>query len=268
MDAVNPATAVADAMGALEGSWQTAADALIHRVLPPVCPRPASPLHLPGLLLSDTVCLRASLSLAIGFAIVIFAGLIKLPQIATIVSNKSVAGLTVTTFLVETFGYTYNLAAHFRQNYPLSTYGDFFVLIFQNYVILYLFFMYSATPTKGIFIIIAYAVALAFMCSPYFPLSVLQLMTLGNVMVVVLGRTPQIYANYVNKSTGALSIFTCWGIFLGALARIFTTLQDVDSLNILLGYLASATLNGTIAFQTIYYNFIMRKPAKHQKKSE
>ncbi|PXF47324.1 Mannose-P-dolichol utilization defect 1 protein [Gracilariopsis chorda] len=250
---------------ALEGTWQHSANVLIDRVLPPICTRPTSPLEFPLMLLSNSACFRASLSLALGFGIVLFAGLIKLPQIATIVSNKSVAGLALTTFLIETFGYSYNLAAHYRQRYPISTYGDFFVLIAQNYIILYLFFRYNKNPSRGIAVIAAYAAGLALMCSPYFPLSVLELMTLGNVMVVVFGRTPQIYTNYVNKSTGALSMFTCWGIFLGALARIFTTLQDVDSLNILVGYLTSACFNGTIAFQTVYYNYIVKPPKKDDK---
>lgn len=89
-------------------------------------------------------------------------------------------------------------------------------------------------------------------------------MTLGNVAVVVLGRTPQVYANYINGSTGALSVITCWGIYLGAMARIFTTLQDVDSFNILAGYLSSATLNGIIAFQVLYYNYLKKKPVSQK----
>lgn len=249
-----------EAANALEGTWHETVNSVLHRVLPPVCERPPTILHLPQLFISDLQCFRASFSLALGSAIVLFAGIIKLPQILTIVSNKSVAGLTVSTFFIETFGYTYNLAIHFRENYPITTYADFFVLIFQNYVLLYLFYYYNSSPARGLAIILVYVALLVLLCSPYFPLALLKLLTLGNVMVVVAGRTPQIYSNYVNSSTGALSIFTCWGVFLGALARIFTTLQDVDSINILLGYITSAFFNGTIAFQTIYYNFVAVKP--------
>lgn len=226
---------------------------LIDRALPEVCLRPEGIFDLPSVLLSDPQCLRSTISRLLGVAIVFFAGLIKIPQIATILNNKSVAGLSVTTFLVETFGYTYNLAAHFRQNYPLTTYGDFFVLLAQNYFILLLFYRYTSNPGKGYAVVTAYIAGLLLLCSPFFPVEAIQLMTLGNVAVVIVGRVPQAYANYVNGSTGALSPFTCWGIFLGACARIFTTLQDVDSFNILAGYLSSALLNGIIAFQCVYY---------------
>lgn len=239
----------------IEGSLH----AVLDRFLPPICTRPTNLLSLPAALIADTLCLKASLSLVIGFAIVFFAGVIKVPQIATILANDSVAGLSGTTFLIETFGYTYNLAAHYRQNYPLSTYGDFFILILQNYVILYLFYKYTNRTPLGLAVIAAFAVLLFVMCTKYFPLELIRLMTLGNVAVVVLGRTPQVYANFVNGSTGALSVITCWGIFLGALARIFTTLQDIGSFNILVGYLSSAVLNGIIAFQVLYYRYLKPK---------
>lgn len=241
---------------------------LIDRVLPDICVRPPSPFELPALLLTDPECFRATFSRALGIAMVLFASVIKVPQITTILSRKSVAGLSSTTFLVETFGYTYNLAAHYRQNYPITTYGEFFVLLAQNYYILYLLYAYTKRAHVGIGIVVSFIAGLALLCSPIFPVEVIQLMTLGNVAVVVVGRTPQAYTNYVNGSTGALSPFTCWGIFLGACARIFTTLQDVDSINILLGYLSSALLNGIIAFQVLYYHFYPSKvPADRVKKA-
>lgn len=241
---------------------------LIDLALPGICVRPPSPFELPALLLNDSECFRATFSRALGIAMVLFASIIKLPQIATIVNQKSVAGLSATTFLIETFGYTYNLAAHYRQNYPVTTYGEFFVLLAQNYYILYLIYAYTKRPQLGVGIVISFIAGLALLCSPIFPVEIIQLMTLGNVAVVVAGRTPQAYTNYVNGSTGALSPFTCWGIFLGACARIFTTLQDVDSITILLGYLSSALLNGIIAFQVIYYRLYPSKgPADKVKKA-
>lgn len=247
-------------MEAIEGSWQDTAYNVMDRTLPPVCLRPESIFQIPAMLLSDMDCFKATLSMLIGMAIVTFAGVIKLPQITRIMSNKSVEGLSVATFLFETFGYTYNLAAHYRQEYPITTYGDFFVLIAENYFIIYLCYSYTGRAEIGVAVVAGFFASLVVLCSPLFPLEILKIMLLGNVAVVVLGRTPQIYANYVNKSSGALSIITCWGIFLGASARIFTTLQEVDSLNILIGYLTAAIFNGIIAFQVLYYSYIVKKP--------
>lgn len=255
-------------MSALEGSWEHTANVIIDRFLPDECIRPSTPFDLPSSILSDSSCASLCLSRALGIGIILFATLIKLPQISTILSNKSVAGLSITTFLIETFGYTYNLAAHFRQNYPLTTYAEFFVLIAQNYFILYLIYSYNNRSAFGLSVITAYICGLLLLCSPYFPVEIIKLMTLGNVVVVLTGRIPQAYANYANGSTGALSPFTCWGIFLGALVRIFTTLKDVPDFNILAGYLTSATLNGIIAFQVVYYKGRpVKKPEDKTKKA-
>jgi mannose-P-dolichol utilization defect 1 len=226
----------------------------VIRSLPKACAKPNSLLDLPGIVLSDGACFKATLSLALGLGIVLFAGIIKLPQILKILDAKSAEGIAISTVLLETFGYVYNFAAHVRLRYPVSTYGDFAVLILQNLVILVLMYRFSNRLATGIIILTGYVSLLLLMCSPFFPLHFLESMILGNVLLSVASRVPQIARNFTSKSTGTLSAITCWGVFLGASARVFTTLQDVDSVNILIGYVTGACLNGIIAFQVLYYH--------------
>lgn len=226
---------------------------LAREHLPGVCDAPDSLFDIPMVILSSAPCFKATLSRAIGLAIVVLAGIIKVPQILAIINAKSAEGISSTTMLLETFGYIYNLAAHFRMSYPVTTYGDFAVLILQNCAIVYLVYYYSGQASRGASTVLAFAALLAVMCSTAFPLNVLRALTLGNVALSIASRVPQITRNFRNKSTGTLSAVTCWGVFLGSLARVFTTLQDVDSTNILIGYLCSSTLNGIIAFQVIVY---------------
>ncbi len=218
------------------------------------------------MLFQERVCLRAAISRILGVGIVFGAGLIKLPQIYNVISAGSVAGLSTASFLIDTFGYTYNLAAHYRQHYPLSTYGDFVVLMAQNYLLLYLCYAYRGRSARGLVTLVGFVALLGFFCSDQCPLEIVQTLTLINVPVVFVSRLPQIYANYTNKSTGTLSALSSWGVFLGASARIFTTLQDVDSVNILLGYIASAVLNGIIAVQILMYKGAA--PPKDEKKQQ
>lgn len=226
---------------------------LLPRLLPPACPTYTGLLPLISTLLSDRTCFRAALSKGLGLGIVAAAGLIKLPQIASIVTSRSAAGLSKTTFLVETFGHTYNLAAHVRQGYPPSTYGDFAALLVQNYALLVLIYAYSGQAALGVSIVVGAISLLGGMCSVAFPVGVLQTLTAGNVVLVFASRLPQAVANYRARSTGALSAVTCVGMWLGATARIFTTLTEVDDPSILAGYVAAAVLNGIIAAQVLYY---------------
>jgi len=224
-----------------------------RRLLPPACPTYTGLVPLITTLLQDRTCFRAALSKGLGLGIVAAAGLIKLPQIASIVSSRSAEGLSKTTFLVETFGHTYNLAAHVRQGYPPSTYGDFAALLLQNYALLVLIYAYSGQPALGVSIVVGALSLLGGMCSGGFPLGVLQALTAGNVLLVFASRLPQAIANYRAGSTGALSLVTCVGMWLGATARIFTTLTEVDDPSILAGYIAAGVLNGIIAMQVLFY---------------
>ncbi|OSX78433.1 hypothetical protein BU14_0109s0033 [Porphyra umbilicalis] len=232
---------------------QSLVQSVFDKLLPPACPTYTGLVPLITTLLQDRTCFRAALSKGLGLGIVAAAGLIKLPQIASIVSSRSAEGLSKTTFLVETFGHTYNLAAHVRQGYPPSTYGDFAALLLQNYALLVLIYAYSGQPALGVSIVVGAVSLLGGMCSGGFPLGVLQALTAGNVLLVFASRLPQAIANYRAGSTGALSLVTCVGMWLGATARIFTTLTEVDDPSILAGYIAAGVLNGIIAMQVLFY---------------
>lgn len=240
--------------------------ALAQEYAPATCRQPESLLELPSILLSDMACAKATLSLVIGMAVVCLASIIKLPQMLSVVSAQSGDGLSIVTLLVETFGYLYNLAAHYRMGYPVSTYGDFAVLALQNFVLIMLVQRFAGKSSSGVATVSAMVLGVGLMCSTAFPVGILQVMTLANLPVTFAARIPQIAKSYRNKSTGSLSIVTCCGVFLGSCARVFTTLQDVDSVNILIGYVASAILNGVVAGQVLYYGGARQKSSTTSKK--
>ncbi|KAA8499071.1 Mannose-P-dolichol utilization defect 1 protein-like [Porphyridium purpureum] len=228
---------------------------LLHRAMPAVCasdPR-MGPGELVSLLFVSSGCFAACLSKALGLGIVLFASIIKLPQIVTIWRSKSGEGVSTTALCVEQFGYIYNLAAHYREDYPLTTYGDFISIAFQNMVLLGLLYTFRNQAAQGGIFVIVFSVSLVWMCSPYFSLEVLRLLTGMNAIVSLFSRVPQIVANYNSKSTGQLSPATCGGLALGSLARVFTTLQEVPSTRILAGYVISAFCNFTIFAQILMY---------------
>jgi hypothetical protein len=90
---------------------------------------------------------------------------------------------------------------------------------------------------------------------------------LFNLPLLAAARLPQIWANYKAKSTGQLSFISSFLSFGGALARMFTTIQDVSKRSsidcipdcffskigwdfaLLSSYLVAATINGVIVCQ-------------------
>ena len=63
----------------------------------------------------------------------------------------------------------------------------------------------------------------------------------------------QALTNYKNKSTGQLSAVTVFMLFLGSVARIFTSIQETGDMIVITTFTASSFANGMIAFQMLYY---------------
>jgi len=82
------------------------------------------------------------------------------------------------------------------------------------------------------------------------------------IPIAISSRLPQIYQNYNESGVGSLNLITFGLNFVGAIARIGTSLVQLDDKLVLLGYVSSAILNGIITFQIIYYNYIARPKPK------
>ena len=63
----------------------------------------------------------------------------------------------------------------------------------------------------------------------------------------------QIVANIQNGGTGQLSAVTCLLLFLGSIARIFTSMQETGDNMVVLTYVLSSLTNGFIFAQILYY---------------
>ena len=63
----------------------------------------------------------------------------------------------------------------------------------------------------------------------------------------------QAIENFNNGSTGQLSAITLTMLFLGSLARIFTSIQETGDSIIIMTYSVSTVANGILMGQLIYY---------------
>ncbi|GBC24499.2 mannose-P-dolichol utilization defect 1 protein [Rhizophagus irregularis DAOM 181602=DAOM 197198] len=81
-------------------------------------------------------------------------------------------------------------------------------------------------------------------------LSYLQALT---IPFSISSKIPQIIINHKNSSTGQLSSFAVFGFTAGSLARIFTTLSEVDDSLLLSGYILGSIFNIILTIQMINY---------------
>ncbi|ODO08538.1 mannose-P-dolichol utilization defect 1 [Cryptococcus wingfieldii CBS 7118] len=221
--------------------------------------------------ITDVDCLKYSLSKGLGFGIVVGGGIIKIPQIVTIVSTRSAKGLSLSAYALETVAYAINLAYNSRNNFPFSTYGENFFLTIQN-VIITLLVVYFA-PQRGAVIganpltskknpnggkvftgiVITIATGLALWSEQLCPLTFLSLLQAATLPLSIISKAPQIIQNHKSRSTGNLSAFAVFNGLLGCVARLFTTKQEVNDPLIFWGFAAAAAMNAILALQVFIY---------------
>jgi hypothetical protein len=173
------------------------------------------------------------------------------------VSRRLVSGLNPSGFVFLNFfqffqlfcvcsnaiGISYNS----RAGYPFSTYGEGVFILIQSCILgrIGLFSSCFSFSDMLLLILIAkynkelnavfFASFLAFLgflvacfSESLVPASVMSLLQAGSIAIFSASRIPQIWENFSHKHTGLLSIITVLLTFVGALARIFTTLQEVN----------------------------------------
>ena len=201
-------------------------------------------------------CLSLAISKALGIAIISAASIVKVPQLIKLVKSKSSEGLSFTSYALETASLLITLAYNVRNGFPFSTYGETIFIVAQDVAIAALILVYSKqTPLAVAFVVgIASAIyALLIDTSGLVSSSQMSTLQAGAGALGVASKLPQILTIYSQGGTGQLSAFAVFNYLLGSLARIFTTLKEVDDKLILGGFIAGFALNAVLAAQMLYY---------------
>ena len=204
--------------------------------------------------LLEPECLKLGISKGLGLGIVVAGSIVKLPQLIKLINAKSGTGLSATGYILETISYIVTLAYNVRLRFPFSTYGETAFIAIQNLIILTLIFHYAkkdvyALGAIGIAIASSYALFNPKLVS-YNDLKVLQGLS---IPLSLASKLPQIYTIYINSSTGQLSAFTIFNYLAGSLARVFTTVTEVNDRMIFWGFILAALLNAVLAGQMVFY---------------
>ncbi|OAD71426.1 hypothetical protein PHYBLDRAFT_75231 [Phycomyces blakesleeanus NRRL 1555(-)] len=204
--------------------------------------------------LTDVPCIKYTISKGLGLGIVLGGSIVKIPQIMTIVRNKSAQGLSLSSYLLETFSYAITLAYNLRQGNPFSTFGEIFFISLQNIVITLLILLYSGK--REALVMTFTSLISIFYCltsEKLVPASIMAVLYAATIPLSLASKVPQISANFKNKSTGQLSVFTVINYFAGSTARVFTTMTELDDPLMLTGTVLASVLNAVLVIQVFLY---------------
>ncbi|KAJ6256876.1 hypothetical protein Dda_8746 [Drechslerella dactyloides] len=218
--------------------------------------------------LSDTACIKLGISKGLGVGIIAASSIVKVPQILKIINSESAAGLSLLSTLLETNAYAISIAYNFRNGFPFSTFGETALIVVQNIAIAVLILHYTSRGAYAGVLIAAVAAAAYALFSPnLINDQTMTLLQASTIPISLASKLPQIYTVWQEGGTGQLSAFAVFNFLAGSLARVFTTLQEVDDPLILYGYVGGALLNVVLAAQMVYY-WNSSSSAKGKKRSK
>lgn len=205
--------------------------------------------------LKNLKCLELAVSKALSVAIIGGAMIVKVPQILKILLSRSTEGLSFLSYVLETLAASITFAYNFRAGNPFSTYGETFFMTLQNVVILMLLGLYRGQTMRLVLLMSLYSVLMSSLLIPSYATDAtvrsMQAMTIPLAMV---SRLPQIWTIWHHGHTGQLSALTVSLVWIGSVARVYTSIQETpDDRLLLLGFILSASLNSTILAQVLYY---------------
>lgn len=203
---------------------------------------------------SQIECFKLLISKGLGIGLVAGGAIVKVPQLLNIVNSGSGKGVSIISYALETLALIINVGYNFRQENPFSTFGENVFITISNIAILGFIFHFS-NNLIGLGLMINIFGALIYgLVNPNFINSDLLLqLQWSSLFIGISSKLPQVISNFSNGSCGQLSSITVFLTFIGSLARVFTTLQEVKDDVILYGFLAGTALNGILALQIVMY---------------
>jgi len=202
-------------------------------------------------------CIQLFISQLLGYAIIAGSLILKVPQIMKIVNAKSAEGISLSSVLLELTSMMFTMAYCFRFGHPFSTFGESVFISMQNLVIVLLIFYYGRKFNKlFVSIFSTYFLVLYLLLNPREIISTPIITSLYGTIIplFISSRIPQIWTNYVNKSSGQLALFTWIMNVGGSAARVFTTIQQTPNDHLMLAsFLLAVILNGSILIQILYF---------------
>lgn len=201
---------------------------------------------------TDAACVKALISKALSYAIIVGALLLKVPQIIKIYAAGSAKGLSLSSLYQDCLTFTIGIAFNTLAGSPLPTYAEQIVILVQNVALVMMVWSYDARPVSyrvGVATVFAVLVTAAFQCPPDYR----QAMFYVTIPLNATSRLSQAWSNFSQGHTGQLALLTATMQLGGSAARVFTSLQERVAAVIFHGFWIGTLWNAVLVAQILWY---------------
>ena len=204
--------------------------------------------------MTETIAISALLSKVLGYAVVLGAVGVKIPQIKIMLKKQSSEGISYLSSMLDALSVLSNLGYAYYQNYAFSTYGDSLFNFLQQAIICML--IPKLNKNKLLFVITAILLS-GLGISTYYNILPIDIFTGSQMLqmpIAFISRGLQIVANFKNGHCDNLSSATIFLVFFGCITRVFTSLSDAGDWLMAANFGVSTVGYGIILVQIIYYS--------------
>lgn len=198
-------------------------------------------------------CVSLFISRGIGFGLICFSAILKLPQLIQILYHKSGKGLSESSLFMEITANVLALCYHRQKQFPFATYGETLLIMAQNILIGYFVTHFSDKynhTTWNSFMLLTFALIFS-VEHGVMSNTVMNALWMICLPLSIAYKIPQIWHTYRAKCKGELSTLSCFLTLMGSCGRVFTTIREVKDWSVLLMYVLNVILNGTIWIQCL-----------------
>ena len=198
-------------------------------------------------------CFMTILVKTLGYGIIFGSTMVKVPQIIKLVAAKSGVGVSFGAVILELLALTFSSSYAFANSFPFSAWGESLFLMVMTSLIAFMILMYDQSMFKAATFMAAFYSLSYILMSGFTPLSWLYAFQVCNLPLIITSKLLQAHSNYKKGNTGNLSAITIILVFLGCIARIFTSIKETGDQVVILSYILSGAINGFLVFQMFYY---------------
>ncbi|XP_061098646.1 solute carrier family 66 member 3-like [Conger conger] len=175
---------------------------------------------------------------------------LKLPQIFLLMKLKSAKGVSLRALLLELTGYIVFVIYQMYYEYPLPTYMEYPVLIFQDTILLFLILHYSGNLKQSVIYSTMFVGAWQLLTHQKWILdlamSLCTFISAGSKFVLLQCLWESRDSSHVSTLSWTMSTYTC-------MARIFTTVMTTGDLQVMARFIAMTILNMWVTATVLYY---------------
>lgn len=201
----------------------------------------------------ESHCLQTVFVKTLGYGIIFGSTIVKLPQIIILLSAKSGVGVSLFSVLLELVALTFTSSYSLANSFPISAWGEALFLMLMTSLVAFLILLYDKSAKHAYTFVFTYTVLAYILMSGLVPGRILWGLQVLNVPLVISSKLVQAWTNFKNGHTGNLSAITVGLVFLGCVARIFTSIRETGDNIIILSYVLSTIANFVLVLQIFSY---------------